>query len=322
MTSDSSQILVFKSRHEERPSASAVEHERAWSDVWLKFLSIFILMLGLVIIAYPFVRQYVSGLEQNRLAQASSRAVSNWPYPQAEVALKNARAYNAALVQSGQPVMGEAVDPFRGKQSSAQTESEKDTQYQSLLNQGDGIMGSVFIPKISVDLPVYHGTSQESLASGAGHLYGTSLPVGGKSTHTVITGHRGLVNALMFTRLDELKRGDPFYIKSMNRTIAYRVDRIKVIEPDDTSSLRIEPGVDRATLMTCTPYGVNTHRLLVSGVRAEMPVPVPYPKDAKKDSRFVVFVTLAFMVVFSLVTFFLLDNKKAIIAHHMRPVSK
>lgn len=303
---------------EKRPSILQGKRKKIRSDTWLKAVSIFILTLGLAIVAYPFVRQYVSGLEQSRLAQASSISVSKWPYPQAEEATKAAEKYNAALAVSGQPVMGEAVDPFNGGRSQSQTESEKDADYHRLLDQGSGIMGSVLIPKISVNLPIYHGTSEESLASGAGHLYGTSLPVGGRSTHAVITGHRGLVNSLMFTRLDEMKIGDPFYIKSMNRTIAYRVDRIKVIEPDDTSSLRIEPGSDRVTLMTCTPYGVNTHRLLVSGTRAAMPVPIPYPKDTKKDWRLAVFAVLLFMVLLLLVALFVLDHKKPVIAHHAK----
>ena len=141
------------------------------------------------------------------------------------------------------------------------------------------------IPEISVDLPIYHGTSESALASGAGHLYGSSLPVGGESTHAVITGHRGLVEAMMFTRLDEMKVGDYFYIDVMGETLGYRVDRIEVIEPDDTSRLKIVPGEDRVTLMTCTPYGVNTHRLLVSGVRAAIPGEIPPLDEAPKDPR-------------------------------------
>ena len=133
--------------------------------------------------------------------------------------------------------------------------------------------------KQSINLPFYHGTSEEALASGAGHLYGTSLPVGGKSTHSVITGHRGLVEALMFTRLDEVKEGDFFYIEVMGETLGYKVDRISVILPDDTSKLKIVPGEDRVTLMTCTPYGVNTHRLLISGHRVAIPMPAPEPND-------------------------------------------
>ena len=146
-------------------------------------------------------------------------------------------------------------------------------------------MGTIRIPKISVKLPIYHGTSQSALASGAGHLYGSSLPVGGKDTHAVITGHRGLVDAMMFTRLDEMRVGDYFYIEVMGRTLGYRVDRISVIEPNDTSKLKIVPGEDRVTLMTCTPYGVNTHRLLVSAVRSPIPDVVPAEHDAAKDAR-------------------------------------
>ena len=134
-------------------------------------------------------------------------------------------------------------------------------------------------------LPIYHGTSQSALASGAGHLYGSSLPVGGKDTHAVITGHRGLVDAMMFTRLDEMRVGDYFYIEVMGRTLGYKVDRISVIEPNDTSKLKIVPSEDRVTLMTCTPYGVNTHRLLVSAVRSPIPDVVPAEHDAAKDAR-------------------------------------
>ena len=146
-------------------------------------------------------------------------------------------------------------------------------------------MGTIHIPKISVRLPIYHGTSQSALASGAGHLYGSSLPVGGRSTHAVITGHRGLVEAMMFTRLDEMRVGDYFYIEVMGRTLGYKVDRISVIEPNDTSKLKIVPGEDRVTLMTCTPYGVNTHRLLVSAVRSAIPGVVPEERNAAKDAR-------------------------------------
>lgn len=119
-------------------------------------------------------------------------------------------------------------------------------------------------------------------ARGSGHLYGTSLPVGGKNTHAVLTGHRGMVSALMFTRIDELNKGDDFYVKVMGETLAYQVDAITVILPTEGDRyLRIRPGEDRVTLMTCTPYGVNTHRLLVSGHRVRMPVPAPYPQDAR-----------------------------------------
>ena len=141
----------------------------------------------------------------------------------------------------------------------------------------------VIMPKIGVELPIRHGTSEPVLVVGAGHLYGTSLPVGGTGSHTVVTGHRGLVKSLMFTRLDELHDGDFMYIKVMDETLGYEVDRISVIEPDDVSRLKIVPGEDRLTLMTCTPYGINTHRLLVSGHRVAIPLPAPDPADVRDE---------------------------------------
>ena len=140
-------------------------------------------------------------------------------------------------------------------------------------------MGAIRIPQLSIDLPIYHGTDEQSLMKGAGHLYGTSLPVGGPSTHSVIAGHRGLVESLMFTRIDEMRKGDYFYLDVMGRTLAYQVDHIWVIDPEDTSKLRVTPDEDRVTLLTCTPYGVNTQRLLVSGIRVPMPGVAPKPSD-------------------------------------------
>lgn len=264
---------------------------------WLRIFSLLVLLAGLITIAVPFVLQYISSQKQEALVTRSDNSVAGWPYPKAKEALKSAEEYNKRLAQSGQPVLGEITDPFSGKATQGQTTSEGDTEYQSLLNQGEGIMGSILIPRISVNIPIYHGTSQKVLAAGAGHLYGSSLPVGGPSTHAVVTGHRGLVDAPMFTRLDELEKGDTFYIKTMGKTLGYKVDRISVVLPNDTSQLRIVPGQDRVTLMTCTPYGINTHRLLVSGHRAPMPQPIPFPKDAKKDSRIILVVTVATAVL-------------------------
>lgn len=253
----------------------------------LRIGSLILLAAALCIMGYPVALQYRSGMHQADTTSTIDDTVSSWPYPQAEEAIKAARAYNERLARSGQPVLGEAVDPFASiaghSTSNDDSLAAQDSEYQSLLNVSDGIMGSVRIPKISVNLPIYHGTSETALASGTGHLYGSSLPVGGADTHTVLTGHRGLVEAAMFTRLDEMRVGDVFYIDVMDETLAYKVDRITVIEPDDTDALRIIPGEDRVTLMTCTPYGVNTHRLLVSGTRAEIPHEAPALEDAPTD---------------------------------------
>ena len=141
-----------------------------------------------------------------------------------------------------------------------------------------GIIGIVKIPKIGVKLPIYHGSSQEVLAHGAGHLYGTDLPVGGKNRHTVITAHTGLADATMFDDLVNLKKGDYFYLDVQGETLRYKVFRISVVEPHDISLLQREKGRDLATLLTCTPYGVNSHRLLVTGYRV-LPDPVKPPED-------------------------------------------
>lgn len=291
-----SDSVAFRQFHDEpdpfRVLVFQKEPRRGRAALWLKIFAILMLVTGLCIIAVPFVLQFAYSHKQEALVSRSDSDVAGWPYPKAKEALKAAEEYNRHLASSGQPVLGEITDPFSGGTTRGQTASERDTVYQSRLNQGGGIMGSVLIPKISVNLPIYHGTSQKVLASGAGHLYGSSLPVGGPSTHAVVTGHRGLVGAPMFTRLDEVEKGDTFYIKSMGKTMGYKVDHIIVIEPNDTSRLRIEAGQDRVTLMTCTPYGINTHRLLVSGHREPMPDPIPFPQDAKKDGRLILIMTV------------------------------
>lgn len=236
----------------------------------LSVVSVALVVSGLVVVSVPVMLQSRSAGEQSATSDRLEKTVAGWPYPRAENELKEARAYNRDLASHGQYVLGEAKDPFTQTKGSV-----SDKRYLSMLDAGGGVMGSVDIPRIGVDLPIYHGTSESTLELGAGHLYGSSLPVGGKGTHAVITGHRGLVKALMFTRLDELKKGDPFYIKVMGETLGYKVDRVSVIEPSDVSKLKIVEDEDRVTLMTCTPYGVNTHRLLVSGLRAAIPDEIP-----------------------------------------------
>ena len=270
-------------------------------SIAMRVLAAVLILTALGIGMFPRVLQYRSARELASTSARSEKRVAGWPYPQADEAFAAAREYNKRLAKSGQPVIGETKDPLAelyddpqnaannasadGSDNSGDSASAKDKEYQSLLDSGDGVMGAIRIPKISVNLPVYHGTSELTLASGAGHLYGSSLPVGGKSTHSVITGHRGLVEAAMFTRLDEMRVGDYFYLDVMGRTLGYKVDRITEINPDDTSKLKIVSGEDRVTLMTCTPYGVNTHRLLVSALRSAIPGEIPSEADATKDAR-------------------------------------
>lgn len=158
--------------------------------------------------------------------------------------------------------------------------------YQSLLNvSGDGVMGVVEIPCIDVRLPIYHGTDAESLEKGAGHLQGTSLPVGGDGTHTVLTGHTGLSNARLFTDLTAVKEGDTFSLEVLGERLTYQVDQIRTVLPSDVEVLHIEKGKDYCTLLTCTPYGMNTHRLLVRGVRQEYSEEKEQWKNEKKRAE-------------------------------------
>jgi len=247
--------------------------------VVMRALAALLIASALCVGLFPVVMQVRSARSLSNTSDAVAKTVAGWPDPPA------GGPYNARLAKEGQPILGEAVDPFASAAGVSQSSgngdsvSSQDEEYQGLLDSGSGIMGTVSIPKISVKLPIYHGTSEQALAKGAGHLYGTSLPVGGTNTHAVITGHRGLVEAMMFTRLDEMKQGDFMYVEVMGETLGYQVDRIGVIDPNDTSRLTIEPGEDRLTLMTCTPYGINTQRLLVSGHRVSIPMPAPDPTD-------------------------------------------
>ena len=172
--------------------------------------------------------------------------------------LEKARAYNEALLPSILP------DSF----AIAEATEGEDKAYMDCLNiAGDGIMGIVEIPKIDIKLPIYHTTREDVLQVAAGHLEGSSLPVGGASTHAVISAHRGLPSASLFTDLDKLEEGDHFLIHVLNETLCYEVDKISVVKPEETSGLAVEEGKDLVTLLTCTPYGVNSHRLLVRGTR-------------------------------------------------------
>ena len=206
------------------------------------------------VVLRPIVRAWSTG-RLATIADDHERAVAAWPSAKRGRALAQAKAYNRWLTASGQPTLGVAQD------------SQAAEAYRLALETPDGVMGTISIPSIGVHLPIRHGTSSDVLSAGAGHLMGTSLPVGGSSTHAVITAHRGLAGASMFTRLDEMAVGDRFSLTVLGTTMTYRVDRVTVIKPEDTAILRISSTEDRVTLMTCTPYGVNTHRLLVSGVR-------------------------------------------------------
>lgn len=250
-------------------------------QMW-QWVSVTLVIIGCAFFAYAPIAQAIT---TQQLASQTEQRTESKPTAEQDAAYEKAVEYNRKLAASGQRILGEAVDPFvAANDPNAQPVSKTDQDYNSQLNiYNDGVMGSISIPKISVKLPIYHGTALEELERGAGHMYGTSLPVGGENTHAIISAHTGMSDKLMFTRLDELKEGDVFYVHAAGRTLAYKINEINVILPNDFSKIPIRQGKDIVTLMTCTPIGKNTHRLLVTGERAEMPQVVPYEEDAPQD---------------------------------------
>ncbi len=238
------------------------------------------LIIALSVLLYPTVSNYL--YEKN-----GARVISSYDENAVQLSESEKQAMLEAARQYNQELLGniELLDPF------SPIKKEVDARYQSLLNTNEaGMMGYIRIPKIKVELPVYHGTEETVLQSGVGHFEGTSLPVGGESTHTVLTGHRGLPSKLLFTDMDELTEGDIFYIKILGETLAYQIDQILTVEPEDTKALTIVPGMDYATLVTCTPYAVNTHRLLVRGVR------IPYEEAVRQVPDEKIIPTIPFQV--------------------------
>lgn len=231
----------------------------------------------------PFMLIINNSHQSASLAGTHEHAVKNVDTEKLKQEYADAQEYNQRIYEEGQPILGEAEDPWTGV-----SKSETDTTYRSELSiPKDGIMATVKYPRLGINLPVRHGTSQDVLDLGAGHLYGSSLPVGGKNTHTVISAHTGLADQLMFDKLrgfgTEAKKGDVFYLITAGHTLAYKVTDISVVDPSDFTKLKIVAGEDLATLLTCTPYGVNNKRLLVTGKRVGMPNPAPKPENAPKD---------------------------------------
>lgn len=238
-----------------------------------KIVIILIFLAGLSLLLYPLVANQWNNHRQKQLISnyesvvADKEAAGNIDYA---AEMKKAEAYNDALLPSILP------DSF----AVAEAQTEADSSYENSLNiAGDGMMGIVEIPKIDIKLPIYHGTGDEVLQKAAGHLEGSSLPIGGENTHAVISAHRGLPSASLFTDLDQLEIGDHFLIHVLDETLCYEVDQILVVDPEDTSALAVEDGEDLMTLLTCTPYGVNTQRLMVRGHR------VPYEEQTVADEQ-------------------------------------
>lgn len=221
-----------------------------------------IFIVGLLLVSYPLVSNIMERQHQKNAVATYQWSVESEDKSQIQNALVQAAEYNDMLYQT----QGAKIE-------SLQDGILSEKNYKNLLNlSGTGVMGSIEIPKINVDIPIYHGTSDEVLSNGVGHFQDSSLPVGGDNTRCILTGHRGLPNSKLFTRLDELKKEDLFFLSTCGETLAYRIIEIQVMEPEEAERLEIIADKDLCTLITCTPYGINTQRLVVTGER------VPYEK--------------------------------------------
>ena len=221
----------------------------------ITILLVLIFLLGLSLLLYPAVSDYWNSKHQTRAIAVYSEEVSGLDKEQYQALWADAAAYNASL---------------RERDNAYLLTEEQKAAYEQLLNvSGLGIMGYIEIPSIDCSLPIYHGTEESVLQIAIGHLEWSSLPVGGESTHCVLSGHRGLPSAKLFTNLDKLQEGDVFMLRVLDEVLTYEVDQILIVEPQEIAALQIAEGEDLCTLVTCTPYGINTHRLLVRGHRIE-----------------------------------------------------
>lgn len=258
---------------------------------------ILIFLAGLSLLLYPTVSDYWNSLHQSRAITDYAEQVADLDDETYEALWARAQAYNKTLLhRSGRFKLSD----------------EELKEYNSLLSvSGTSVIGYVEITKINCYLPIYHGTDEEVLKRGVGHLEGSSLPVGGESTHCVISGHRGLPSAKLFTDLDQLEAGDTFVLYVLDETLTYEVDQIRIVEPQQIEELKIAEGEDYCTLVTCTPYGVNSHRLLVRGHRVENAVTsdVRVTADAMQIDPVLVAPMLAVPILLILAVYLLIPRK-------------
>lgn len=222
---------------------------------------VLMLFVGVCGLLYPSVSQYWNTKTQTRAVENYREILDSLQPEDYTAFFQEAEAYNTALSELNFPLV----------------DYPQLSGYNNILNiSGNGVMGYISIPKIGVELPLYHGVSPEVLNIACGHLEGTSLPVGGESTHCVLSAHRGLPHARLFTDLDKMELGDTFLLTVLDRELTYQVDQITVVRPDEIDDIQLVAGEDHCTLLTCTPYGINSHRLLVRGTRIENAAPVLY----------------------------------------------
>ena len=240
----------------------------------LSLLIIFLFLAGASTVIYPMASNLFYEKNQSHVLEEYDETMEQLAQEELDRERQAAQEYNRSLLES-EAFLTDPFDPELVMDPTVEP-------YASLLNlEGNGIMGYVEIPKISVNLPIYHGTTAQVLEQGIGHLQNTSLPVGGESTHSVLTGHTGLAGKRLFTDLSQLEEGNLFYLHVLGETLAYQVEAIYIVEPDQTEHLVVETGRDLVTLVTCHPYGINTHRLLVQGTR--IPYEVALAQQVQED---------------------------------------
>ena len=268
-------------------------------DKWSTILLVAILIIGLSLLLYPSFSDYWNSMRQSQVVASYVESVAHMDDDKYAEIWNEAKAYNQALLD---------------RDNSFLLSPEARAQYNSILDISDnGIMGYVDIPSIDVFLPIYHGTSEAILQVAIGHLDWTSLPVGGESSHCVISGHRGLPSARLFTDLDKVQVGDVFILNVLDETLTYEVDQIKIVLPHETADLLIVRGEDHCTLVTCTPYGVNSHRMLVRGKRIEnieQAVTVRVTADAVLVEKLVVAPFILAPILLVMLTWLMITTRK------------
>jgi sortase A len=253
------------SRHGTAPSPATKGGRGRWRFPTLATIVAVIALIGVSVVSYPSVAQWFHQRDQSRVITDSMHTSGESDQTQAEQ-LRLAHRYNDAVSSGAELEADHRLPTGAGKQTAIPADVP---DYEKILDDGstDAVMSRLRIKKIDLDLPVYHGTSDETLLKGLGHLEGTSLPVGGEGTHSVLTGHRGLADAEMFTHLDKVTVGDTFSLSTFGQVMTYKVVSTKVVDPEDTASLRAQAGKDLVTLVTCTPLGINSQRILVTAER-------------------------------------------------------
>lgn len=251
---------------------------------------------------YPMISSYLNSVEYADIITEYAEATNQYSEK------KNNALFDAAINYNATINTFSIIDVF------SNPNREESEDYQNILNiDGKGLMGYISIPKIDVRIPIYHGTSSKVLEKGVGHLEGSSFPVGGTSTHAILSAHRGLPSAKLFTDLDQLKKGDKFYIYILDRALAYEVDQILVVEPSETEALQLQEGKDYVTLVTCTPYAINTHRLLVRGTQVEYDEQVAQSTPVEKkvsSSDKILYVGIAIAIILLIFAIFQITTIK------------